>query len=82
MLAIGAVLLHAVPACMSSSSDEKLNPQPLPPGDPPPELGDPTGNDSTGGSGGAAPPTPGTSSDAGKSTDADADAASDAAGDP
>ena len=69
MLAIGAVLLHGVPACMSTG-DDKLNPQPLPPGDPPPERGEDTSGESN--SGGAAP-LPGSFADGGVAADADAD---------
>jgi hypothetical protein len=73
MLAIGAVLLHAVPACMSGG---ELNPQPLPPGDPPPDdtRGPPAGENS-----GGAAPLP-IHRDAGAVTDADA--GNDASGDP
>ncbi|MBX3204600.1 MAG: hypothetical protein KF764_05995 [Labilithrix sp.] len=72
LFAVSVALLHGVPACMGGS-DDKLNPQPLPPGDPPGELGEGSDNPGTGdstssGSGGAAPNAP----DAGLSADADA----------
>jgi len=54
MLAIGGVLLHAVPACIGG---DELNPQPLPPRSPPEEQ-TPVGNETSGSNGGSAgPPT-------------------------
>lgn len=74
MLAIGAVLLHGVPACLAGG-DEQLNPQPLPP-EPPPDdsRGPPTsGENSSGSSSGGATPT-GPFPDAGTSLDGEAGA--------
>lgn len=71
MLAIGAVLLHGVPACLAGG-DEQLNPQPLPPEPPPDSNGPPTsGENSSGSSSGGAAPT-GPFADAGTSADGDA----------
>ncbi|MBN9165621.1 MAG: hypothetical protein BGO98_19460 [Myxococcales bacterium 68-20] len=73
LVAISVALLHAVPACMSDSGDTKLNPQPLPPGEPPDGFGTPSDgtedDDSSDGEG----MSPGT--DAGVSADAGADSA-------
>ncbi len=80
MLAIGAVLLHAMPACLGGG-DEKLNPQPLPPADPDDRTGVPTSDDNgstSSGGNGATPEVPG-SMDA--AVPADADAATDGGGD-
>ncbi len=72
LVAVSVALLHTVPACMSDSSDTKLNPQPLPPGDPD-GVGEPTdGTDNGSSSSGGMSPG---GADAGASTDAGADAA-------
>ncbi len=70
MLAVGAVLVHGVPACLSDGDpDGKLNPQPLPPGDPPePFPSDGLDN----GSGSAGPPPTSGTGDAATAGDADA----------
>jgi hypothetical protein len=56
---IGAVLLlHAIPGCAIGGPDEQLNPQPLPPSDPPEKsVGDQNDPGSASG-GGAAPNAP------------------------
>jgi len=79
ILAIATVLLHGASGCISDGED-KLNPQPLPPGDPPTDRG-PTQDGENSGAG----PMP-SLGDGGLSGDADAgtgaDAASDAEGGP
>ena len=77
LVAVSVVLLHAVPACMSDSSDTRLNPQPLPPGEPPDGFGETTGGTGNSSSSGGASPG---GADGGASADAGAEAeAADAA---
>lgn len=62
LLAIGAVLVHAAVGCVGGTDESPLNPQPLPPGEPPTESNEPAGDrgeDSVGSSsgGGSAPET-------------------------
>lgn len=71
LVAVSVALLRAVPACMSDSSDTRLNPQPLPPGDPPEEVGEPSTDNGSSSSGGMSPG----GADAGASGDSGADAA-------
>lgn len=68
LITVGGVLLHAMPGCaIGGPDDTQLNPQPLPPGDPPEKS---TGSDDpesagSGSSGGQSPAPNADSSDAG-----------------
>lgn len=75
--AVSVGSLYAVPACMSDSSDTKLNPQPLPPSAPPDESNAP-GSEAENSGTGAAPP-PGRGDDVGSADTSDAGDAGDAA---
>jgi hypothetical protein len=69
MLAALVVLAHALPACLGDRDDTKLNPQPLPPGEPGRGTGETPVNNGDGDGNGAAPPG---GMDAGSTTDGDA----------
>jgi hypothetical protein len=76
MLAVSFTLLHSVPACIGGG-DEKLNPQPLPPGDPDKGTSEPT----PGENGGSTSSSGGDSASAPKDASAGDVRTSDAGGD-